>query len=145
MAHLAILLSLARSDSTGSTTSMQQHGNVPELLIGLGRTFSIERCHLNDFSICEEKYEKKRNVGWFSLGLNSSGPEEAQHFNDMRDAANVNGQVAEIFTRRHSISHFMKRLSRDGALALSGKKHEDSCTVDVDICDQLPGDDLNFV
>ncbi|KAG5670338.1 hypothetical protein PVAND_000612 [Polypedilum vanderplanki] len=32
----------------------------------------------------------------------------------------------------------MKRLSRDGALALSGKKHEDSCTVDVDICDQLP-------
>lgn len=30
------LLSLARSDSTGSTTSMQQHGGVPELLIGLG-------------------------------------------------------------------------------------------------------------
>ena len=30
------LLSLARSDSTGSTTSFQQHGGVPELLIGLG-------------------------------------------------------------------------------------------------------------
>lgn len=30
------LLSLARSDSTGSTISMQQHGGVPELLIGLG-------------------------------------------------------------------------------------------------------------
>lgn len=30
------LLSLARSDSTGSTTSMQQHGGVPELLMGLG-------------------------------------------------------------------------------------------------------------
>jgi synaptotagmin-14/16 len=29
------LLSLARSDSTGSTTSMQ-HGGVPELLIALG-------------------------------------------------------------------------------------------------------------
>lgn len=29
------LLSLARSDSTGSTTSMQ-HGGVPELLLGLG-------------------------------------------------------------------------------------------------------------
>lgn len=30
------LLSLARSDSTGSTTSFQQHGGVPELLLGLG-------------------------------------------------------------------------------------------------------------
>lgn len=30
------LLSLARSDSTGSTTSMQQHGGVPELLVGCG-------------------------------------------------------------------------------------------------------------
>lgn len=28
-------MSLARSDSTGSTTSFQQHGGVPELLLGL--------------------------------------------------------------------------------------------------------------
>lgn len=42
-------------------------------------------------------------VGWFSLGLNSSGPEEAQHFNDMRDAANVNGQVGkcDLIARWH--------------------------------------------
>jgi hypothetical protein len=47
----------------------------------------------------------KRNemVGWFSLGLNSSGPEEAQHFNDMRDAANINGQVGkcDLIARWH--------------------------------------------
>lgn len=47
----------------------------------------------------------KRNemVGWFSLGLNSSGPEEAQHFNDMRDAANLNGQVGkcDLIARWH--------------------------------------------
>lgn len=51
------------------------------------------------------KRNMKRNemVGWFSLGLNSSGPEEAQHFNDMRDAANVNGQVGkcDLIARWH--------------------------------------------
>jgi hypothetical protein len=47
----------------------------------------------------------KRNemVGWFSMGLNSSGPEEAQHFNDMREAANINGQVGkcDLIARWH--------------------------------------------
>lgn len=47
----------------------------------------------------------KRNemVGWFSLGLNSSGPEEAQHFNDMREAASVNGQAGkcDLIARWH--------------------------------------------
>lgn len=51
------------------------------------------------------KKNVKRNemVGWFSLGLNSSGPEEAQHFNDMRDAANINGQVGkcDLISRWH--------------------------------------------
>lgn len=51
------------------------------------------------------KRNMKRNemVGWFSLGLNSSGPEEAQHFNDMRDAANLNGQVGkcDLIARWH--------------------------------------------
>jgi synaptotagmin-14/16 len=51
------------------------------------------------------KRNMKRNemVGWFSLGLNSSGPEEAQHYNDMRDAANVNGQVGkcDLISRWH--------------------------------------------
>lgn len=51
------------------------------------------------------KRNMKRNemVGWFSLGLNSSGPEEAQHFNDMRDAANINGQVGkcDLIARWH--------------------------------------------
>lgn len=51
------------------------------------------------------KRNMKRNemVGWFSLGLNSSGPEEAQHFNDMRDAANVNGQAGkcDLIARWH--------------------------------------------
>lgn len=51
------------------------------------------------------KRNMKRNemVGWFSLGLNSSGPEEAQHFNDMRDAASVNGQVGkcDLIARWH--------------------------------------------
>lgn len=47
----------------------------------------------------------KRNemVGWFSMGLNSSGPEEAQHFNDVREAANINGQVGkcDLISRWH--------------------------------------------
>lgn len=51
------------------------------------------------------KRNMKRNemVGWFSLGLNSSGPEEIQHFNDMRDAANINGQVGkcDLIARWH--------------------------------------------
>lgn len=182
------LLSLARSDSTGSTTSMQQHGGVPELLMGLGyngttgrlaveivkgsqfRNLSLGKApdtyvklclvssmgqeiarsktstkrgqpnplfketfifqvsysrvakarsqdcsseqvalfQLNDVTLMISVYAKrnmKRNemVGWFSLGLNSSGPEEAQHFNDMRDAANINGQVGkcDLIARWH--------------------------------------------
>lgn len=63
---------------------------------------------LNDVTLMISVYAKrnmKRNemVGWFSLGLNSSGPEEAQHFNDMRDAANINGQVGkcDLIARWH--------------------------------------------
>lgn len=63
---------------------------------------------LNDVTLMISVYSKrnmKRNemVGWFSLGLNSSGPEEAQHFNDMRDAANINGQVGkcDLIARWH--------------------------------------------
>lgn len=51
---------------------------------------------LNDVTLMISVYAKrnmKRNemVGWFSLGLNSSGPEEIQHWTDMRDAASANG------------------------------------------------------
>ncbi|KAL7021944.1 hypothetical protein ACKWTF_012080 [Chironomus riparius] len=165
------LLSLARSDSTGSTISMQQHGGgVPELLLALGYNgttgrltaeivkgshfrnlaigkapdtyvklclvssmgqemakaktstkrgqpnplfketfvFQVALFQLNDVTLMISVYSKKnvkRNemVGWFSLGLNSSGPEEAQHFNDMRDAANINGQVGkcDLISRWH--------------------------------------------
>lgn len=63
---------------------------------------------LNDVTLMISVYAKrnmKRNemVGWFSLGLNSSGPEEIQHFNDMRDAANINGQVGkcDLIARWH--------------------------------------------
>ncbi|CRK88504.1 CLUMA_CG002261, isoform A [Clunio marinus] len=212
------LLSLARSDSTGSTTSMQ-HGGVPELLIALGYNgttgrltveivkgsqfrnlslgkapdtyvklclvssmgqeiarsktstkrgqpnplfketfiFQVALFQLNDVTLMISVYAKrnmKRNemVGWFSLGLNSSGPEEAQHFNDMRDAANINGQVGKcdliarwhvlvrLSPRRNSLTNFMKRLSKDNNM----NKKDDSCTVDI-LEDLLPGDDLNFV
>ncbi|CAO1430837.1 unnamed protein product [Diamesa serratosioi] len=164
------LLSLARSDSTGSTTSMQQHGGVPELLIALGyngttgrltveivkgshfRNLSLNKApdtyvklclvssmgqeiarsktstkrgqpnplfketfifqvalfQLNDVTLMISVYAKrnmKRNemVGWFSLGLNSSGPEEAAHFTDMRDAANCNGHggKCDLISRWH--------------------------------------------
>ena len=51
------------------------------------------------------KRNMKRNemVGWFSLGLNSSGPEEAAHFTDMRDAANCNGHggKCDLISRWH--------------------------------------------
>jgi synaptotagmin-14/16 len=145
------LLSLARSDSTGSTHSMQ-HGGVPELLLGLayngttGRLsvevvkgshfrnlamtrppdtyvklclvsssgqemsrsktsirrgqpnplfketfmFQVALFQLPDVSLMVSVYNKrsikrKEMIGWFSLGLNSSGEEELAHWNDMRD------------------------------------------------------------
>ncbi|XP_055539893.1 synaptotagmin-16 [Wyeomyia smithii] len=158
------LLSLARSDSTGSTTSMQ-HGGVSELLLGLGYNgttgrltveivkgsqfrnlalnkvpdtyvklclvssmgqemaraktstrrgqpnplfketfiFQVALFQLNDVTLMVSVYAKrnmKRNemVGWFSLGLNSSGPEENAHWGDMRDAMNPR---SELVTRWH--------------------------------------------
>ncbi|PSN34690.1 Synaptotagmin-16 [Blattella germanica] len=145
------LLSLARSDSTGSTHSMQ-HGGVPELLLGLayngttGRLsvevvkgshfrnlamtrppdtyvklclvsstgqemsrsktsirrgqpnplfketfmFQVALFQLPDVTLMVSVYNKrsmkrKEMIGWFSLGLNSSGEEELAHWNDMRD------------------------------------------------------------
>lgn len=46
------------------------------------------------------KRNMKRNemVGWFSLGLNSSGPEEMAHWTDMRDS--TNGR-SELLARWH--------------------------------------------
>ncbi|EDW37928.1 GL12330 [Drosophila persimilis] len=143
------LLSLARSESAGSTSSMQ-HGGVSELLLGLsyngvtGRlsveiikgsqfrslslnkapdtyvkmvmvssigqeisraktsirrgqpnplfketfAFQVALFQLNDVTLMISVYAKrhmKKNemVGWFSLGLNSSGPEEVAHWADV--------------------------------------------------------------
>lgn len=47
---------------------------------------------MNDVTLMVSIYAKrnmKRNemVGWFSLGLNSSGPEEMAHWVDMREAS----------------------------------------------------------
>ncbi|KAL1398908.1 hypothetical protein pipiens_008598 [Culex pipiens pipiens] len=158
------LLSLARSDSTGSTTSMQ-HGGVPELLLGLGYNgttgrltveivkgsqfrnlalnkvpdtyvklclvssmgqemaraktstrrgqpnplfketfiFQVALFQLNDVTLMVSVYAKrnmKRNemVGWFSLGLNSSGPEENGHWGDMRDAMNPRSELSTVIS-----------------------------------------------
>uniref|UniRef100_A0A182MZP1 C2 domain-containing protein n=1 Tax=Anopheles dirus TaxID=7168 RepID=A0A182MZP1_9DIPT len=157
------LLSIARSDSAGSTTSMQ-HGGVPELLLGLGYNgitgrltveiakgshfrnhtlpkvpdtyvklclvssmgqeiaraktstrrgqsnplfketfiFQVALFQLNDVTLIVSVYAKrnmKRNemVGWFSMGLNSSGPEEMIHWNEMRES----GTRSELITRWH--------------------------------------------
>ncbi|CAH1163862.1 unnamed protein product [Phaedon cochleariae] len=150
------LLSLARSDSTGSTHSMQ-HGGVPELLLGLcynaitGRlsvevvkgshfsyllrnfgmnrapdtyvklnlvsstgqelaqnktsvrrgqpnplfketfVFQVALFQLADVTLMIAVYnrkgvtKRKEMVGWFSLGLNSSGAEELAHWMDMKE------------------------------------------------------------
>ncbi|XP_057660939.1 synaptotagmin-16 isoform X1 [Diorhabda carinulata] len=150
------LLSLARSDSTGSAHSMQ-HGGVPELLLGLcynattGRlsvevikgshfsyllrnlainrppdtyvklhlvsstgqelaqskttvrrgqpnplfketfVFQVALFQLADVTLMVSVYnrkgvtKKKEMVGWFSLGLNSSGAEELAHWMDMKE------------------------------------------------------------
>ncbi|XP_065167737.1 synaptotagmin-16-like isoform X2 [Atheta coriaria] len=148
----AELMSLARSDSTGSTHSMQ-HGGVPELLLGLcynattGRlsvevvkgshfrnlalnrapdtyvklhlvsstgqelaqskttvrrgqpnplfketfVFQVALFQLADVTLMVSIYnrrgvtKKKEMVGWFSLGLNSSGAEELAHWMDMKE------------------------------------------------------------
>ncbi|XP_074042275.1 synaptotagmin 14 isoform X2 [Leptinotarsa decemlineata] len=150
------LLSLARSDSTGSAHSMQ-HGGVPELLLGLcynattgrlsvevikgshfsyllrnlavnrppdtyvklnlvsstgqelaqGKTtvrrgqpnplfketfvFQVALFQLADVTLMVSVYnrkgvtKRKEMVGWFSLGLNSSGAEELAHWMDMKE------------------------------------------------------------
>ncbi|CAH1121855.1 unnamed protein product [Ceutorhynchus assimilis] len=146
------LMSLARSDSTGSAHSMQ-HGGVPELLLGLcynaitGRlsaevvkgshfrnlalnrapdtyvklnlvsstgqelahskttirrgqpnplfketfVFQVALFQLADVTLMVSVYnrkgvtKKKEMVGWFSLGLNSSGAEELAHWMDMKE------------------------------------------------------------
>lgn len=146
------LMSLARSDSTGSTHSMQ-HGGVPELLLGLcynattGRLsvevvkgshfrnlsanrppdtyvklnlvsstgqelahskttvrrgqpnplfketfiFQVALFQLADVTLMISVYnrkgvtKRKEMVGWFSLGLNSSGAEELSHWMDMKE------------------------------------------------------------
>ncbi|KAL1501992.1 hypothetical protein ABEB36_007207 [Hypothenemus hampei] len=146
------LVSLTRSDSTGSTHSMQ-HGGVPELLLGLsynaitGRLsaevvkgshfrnlalnrapdtyvklnlvsstgqelahskttirrgqpnplfketfiFQVALFQLADVTLMVSVYnrkgmtKKKELVGWFSLGLNSSGAEELAHWMDMKE------------------------------------------------------------
>lgn len=89
---------------------------------------------LNDVTLMISVYAKrnmKRNemVGWFSLGLNSSGPEEIQHFNDMRDAANINGQVGkcDLISRWHvlMVSFFdcMNLIKFFGKLRLSSYKN----------------------
>nr|XP_015907989.1 synaptotagmin-16 isoform X2 [Parasteatoda tepidariorum] len=147
----ADITSLARSDSTGSTQSMQ-HGGLPELLLGLAyngttgrlsievnkgshfRNVSMNRApdtyvklclvssngqelarsktsvrrgqpnplfketfifqvalfQLPDVTLMISVYNKrsmkrKEMIGWFSLGLNSSGDEELAHWNDMRE------------------------------------------------------------
>lgn len=148
----AELTSLARSDSTGSTHSMQ-HGGVPELLLGLcynattGRLnievvkgshfrnlalnrapdtyvklhlvsstgqelaqskttvrrgqpnplfketfqFQVALFQLADVTLMAAVYnrrgvtKRKEMVGWFSLGLNSSGAEELAHWMDMKE------------------------------------------------------------
>lgn len=144
--------SLARSDSTGSTQSMQ-HGGLPELLLGLayngttGRlaaevikgshfrnvamnrapdtfvkltlmsssgqeiarsktsvrrgqpnplfketfVFQVALFQLPDVTLMVSVYNKrsmkrKEMIGWFSLGLNSSGEEELSHWSDMRES-----------------------------------------------------------
>ncbi|XP_035795319.1 synaptotagmin-14-like isoform X2 [Anopheles albimanus] len=157
------LLSITRSDSTGSTSSMQ-HGGVPELLLGLGYNgitgrltveivkgsyfrnhylskvpdtyvkmclvssmgheiaraktstrrgqpnplfketfiFQVALFQLNDVTLIISVYAKrnmKRNemVGWFSMGLNSSGPEEMTHWNEVRGTCSR----SELITRWH--------------------------------------------
>ncbi|GAB0088319.1 synaptotagmin-14 [Sergentomyia squamirostris] len=64
-------------------------------------TFQIALFQLNDVTLMVSVYSKrnmKRNemIGWFSLGLNSSGPDEMNHWNDMREANN-----GEVIIRWH--------------------------------------------
>ncbi|XP_055680136.1 synaptotagmin-16 isoform X2 [Lutzomyia longipalpis] len=63
--------------------------------------FQIALFQLNDVTLMVSVYSKrnmKRNemIGWFSLGLNSSGPDEMNHWNDMRETTN-----GELVVRWH--------------------------------------------
>jgi hypothetical protein len=61
--------------------------SIPLMKIGL---FQVALFQLPDVSLMVSVYNKrsmkrKEMIGWFSLGLNSSGEEELAHWNDMRD------------------------------------------------------------
>jgi synaptotagmin-14/16 len=38
-------------------------------------------------ALTKKGIKRKEMIGWFSMGLNSSGEEELSHWNEMRDAA----------------------------------------------------------
>ncbi|XP_049284106.1 synaptotagmin-9 isoform X2 [Anopheles funestus] len=64
--------------------------------------FQVAMFQLNDVTLIVSVYAKrnmKRNemVGWFSMGLNSSGPEEMIHWNEMRESSSR----SELITRWH--------------------------------------------
>lgn len=77
-------------------------------MISLCRVVNLRMLHpqvalfqLNDVTLMVSVYAKrsmKRNemVGWFSLGLNCSGPEELDHWTDMREATR-----GELLARWH--------------------------------------------
>ncbi|TDG44783.1 hypothetical protein AWZ03_008757 [Drosophila navojoa] len=198
------LLSLARSDSAGSTSSMQ-HGGVSELLLGLsyngvtGRlsveiikgsqfrsltlnkapdtyvklcmvssigqeisraktsirrgpnplfketfAFQVALFQLNDVTLMISVYAKrhmKKNemVGWFSLGLNSSGPEECAHWADVCEMPKGRSTRA---LKKLSFAAFKDR-SKDKARKDSDEAQfpaDNAVAVDIE-----PGLELDFV
>lgn len=77
------------------------HPDTNENLL-LSPSYQVAMFQLNDVTLIVSVYAKrnmKRNemVGWFSMGLNSSGPEEMIHWNEMRESSSR----SELITRWH--------------------------------------------
>ncbi|KAL7727994.1 hypothetical protein ACLKA6_018918 [Drosophila palustris] len=206
------LLSLARSDSAGSTSSMQ-HGGVSELLLGLsyngvtGRlsveiikgsqfrsltlnkapdtyvkmcmvssigqeisraktsirrgpnplfketfAFQVALFQLNDVTLMISVYAKrhmKKNemVGWFSMGLNSSGPEECAHWTDLGQST---GRGSKAF-KKLSFAAFKDRSKQKSPMEKDKDKDKESNGIQFPANDNAvavdiePGLELDFV
>lgn len=73
------------------------------LFLCTNESLQVALFQLNDVTLIISVYAKrnmKRNemVGWFSLGLNASGPEEVAHWNDMRESSSTR---TELISRWH--------------------------------------------
>lgn len=127
--------------------------------------FQVALFQLNDVTLIISVYAKrnmKKNemVGWFSLGLNSSGPEEIAHWGDMLNGTSTRTELISRWhvlvdswfnssPRRSSLGNAAGNATGNLLDFIKPKRHRSSkkrnnSAVAVDIM-EMPVNDLDFV